>query len=110
MTKRVRKVKRHYLDKQPEIGDRIEIVDPTWLTGLPLGSELVVTDTRSHSGNIVYAVGRRFPGHKAVSDNEYLIYVDEVLEKVGEDIVQRKFLGIPCGKHYVEQWKVVAND
>lgn len=104
----MRKVVREYLDKQPEFGDKIEIVNPSG--NLPVGAELIIVDVESSSGNLVWTIGKRFRHRKIVHDNEYVIYEDVVYEKVGEERITKTFLGIPVGTRIEEKWEVVDGD
>ncbi|WP_060210219.1 hypothetical protein [Sporosarcina koreensis] len=96
---------RHYLDKQPERGDRIVIVDAYLFSDMTNGQELIITDIATFHGTHVYAYSPRHGKVVLVADTEYRIYSDTVYELTGTDIIEKKFLGITYRRREIEKWR-----
>lgn len=94
----MRFTKREYLDKQPEVGDRIVITYENMFNGYKFGTEMIITDISTRSGTCVFAFSPRHGRTVIVHDNEYEIFRDIKYEKVGEKTIVKKFLGIPFYK------------
>jgi hypothetical protein len=99
--------KRIYLDKQPEVGDLIEITYESMFSGFKVGTEMVIIDPKSSTGTCVQAYCNRRGKVVFVHDNWYSIYQDVTYEKVGEEHVVKRFLGIPLYRKTIDTYKEV---
>ena len=100
-TKRVR----HYLRKQPEIGDRIIINNANMFSNKTNGQEMIITDIATGTGDYVRAYSPRHGGIVSVLDYEYRIFTEVVYELIGVDKVEKKFLGIKYRTQEIEKWR-----
>lgn len=100
-TKRVR----HYVNKQPEVGDKIIIVDANMWGNRTNGQEMTIVGVSTKYGNIVRAYSPRHGGVISVGDFEYRIYTDVIYEMVGVDKIEKKFLGITYRTEEIEKWR-----
>lgn len=96
---------RHYLDKQPELGDKIVIVDANPFGDFTNGQEMTILDISSAFGKYVFAYSPRHGKLVCVSDSDYRIYTDTMYELEGVDIIEKKFLGITYCRREVEKWR-----
>ena len=92
----MRYIERVYLEKQPEWGDKIVITnDRVRSIGYKYGSEMIITEPQTYTGNCVFAYHKRSGRTHIIHDNEYRIYTDITYVKTGEQHIVKRFLGIP---------------
>lgn len=92
----MRFTKRIYHDRQPVVGDTIEVIkDNVHSINYGHKAEMVITDTQTFTGDCVWAYHKRSGRIHVVHDNRYRIYTDVTYVKTGEKHVVKRFLGIP---------------
>lgn len=98
---------RRYLDKQPEVGDKIEIVRVNiYGSDFEVGNEGVITSIKSPTGNVITAtLFRSTDSLTFISDGYYVIYEDIYRKLSHIDVEVKRFFGIPIGKKVTYVWK-----
>ncbi|MEH7521746.1 hypothetical protein V7149_00465 [Bacillus sp. JJ1503] len=102
-----RYTKRVYLDKQPEVGDRIVTTHANFSLSnrYNKGNEMTIVSALSISGDCILAFNERTGKNVYVHDSNYAIFRDVTYEKVGEEHIVKRFLGIPIYSKKVDIYK-----
>ncbi|MBA9027582.1 hypothetical protein [Peribacillus huizhouensis] len=102
--------KRIYLDKQPEVGDRIVAIDSSGFSGnhYKYGNEMTIISTETMLGGGVFAMNHRTGKKVCISDCFYRIFRDVTYEKTGEKHVTKKLLGIPIYSKIIDIYAEVG--
>ena len=103
------KTRREYLNRQPKVGDCIVVTYENMFGGFPVGTEMVITQVHTATGNCVFAWNNRTGKIECIHDDYYRIYADVDYEKVGVDVVEKKFLGFGYKRKEIEKWREVSD-
>lgn len=97
---------RRYLDRQPEVGDKIVYIHDGLFADYPVGSEGVVVSPKSYTGHTTLISMNRSKRDDEYIPDEWFVICEDIYRKLSHKEVEvKRFLGIPIGKKTTYIWK-----